>query len=208
MASFFRWYNHQLAVRPVLTNSLSATVLFGVGDIIAQTTSTEDHSPKRRTLENNETHSRSLLSTTGIDLRRTSRACIFGGLFFAPIVSKWWYPFLNGIKGQNSTVTTLKRVALDQMVFAPFISVPMYFTCIGILEGKNFEQLSASLHRNYLPTLMANWSVWPAFQYANFMFIPHEYRLLAVNLVSIAWNTFLSFTNNRSNEVIQPEIAN
>jgi protein Mpv17 len=193
MASFLRWYNLQLTKKPLLTNSLSATVLFGVGDALAQITSNAPSSSGHK------------YSAGGYDWERTSRACIYGGAIFAPIITKWWYPLLNQVQGSNAVVAALKRMSMDQLIFAPIFGVPLYFTGIGLLEGKSLTEVQASLGRNYVPTLLANWTIWPAFQFVNFMVIPFEYRLLAVNFMSIGWNTFLSLKNNRSNLIAQRE---
>lgn len=86
-------------------------------------------------------------------------------------------------------------MSLDQTIFAPFAGVPLYFICIGAMEGKTIDQLYTHLTTNYKSTLLVNWSIWPAVQFLNFMVIPLNYRLLVVNLVSIAWNTFMSLKN-------------
>lgn len=106
-----------------------------------------------------------------------------------------WYPFLNTIKHSNVKTQAFRRMAVDQLFFAPFVGVPLYYTSIGLMEGKSFKEIKDSLKLKYIPTVVANWSVWPIFQYVNFMLVPLRYRLLAVNLMSILWNTFLSLTN-------------
>jgi len=44
---------------------------------------------------------------------------------------------------------------------------------------------------------MANYKIWPAFQFINFNFVPPNYRSLGTNIVSLGWNTYLSVLNQR-----------
>lgn len=37
---------------------------------------------------------------------------------------------------------------------------------------------------------MANYFVWPFFQFVNFSFIPVSLRVLATNLMSVVWNCY------------------
>lgn len=123
-----------------------------------------------------------------------SRAIIYGGLIFAPIGTNW-YPLVSKITSASPLRQTLMRVTVDQGLFAPIVSVPLYFSAMGAMEGKNKDEIIAHVKSKYTDTLLANWSVWPAVQAANFSIVPVQYRLLVVNVVSIAWNAFLSLKN-------------
>lgn len=35
--------------------------------------------------------------------------------------------------------------------------------------------------------------LWPAVQAGNFTVVPQQYRVLTVQIVSLAWNTYVSF---------------
>ncbi|CAN6652110.1 protein Sym1p [Trichomonascus vanleenenianus] len=176
MASFFRWYNSKLVSNPLTTNAISTATLFGLGDVIAQTITIQKSA-----------------KDLSFDYARTARACTYGGIIFAPIVTRW-YPLISKIKSPNPVVQGIKRATVDQLVFAP-LGIPLYFTCIGIMEGRSAEGVVEHVKANWLSTLLVNWTVWPAFQLLNFTYVPLNYRLLAVNLVSIAWNAFLSLKN-------------
>lgn len=86
-------------------------------------------------------------------------------------------------------------MAVDQAVFAPFIGIPLYYLAISLMEGKGVEEVKQKLQKNWWLTLYTNWTVWPAFQAANFTFVPVAYRLMAVNVVSIGWNCYLLMKN-------------
>jgi hypothetical protein len=182
-ARLLGWYTQQLTQRPVVTNALSAVALFGIGDVAAQAI---EHQGAKTTDRFSQYY----------DLARTARACTFGGLVFSPIISKWWYPYLQSVKSPKGPVqSAIRRVALDQLGFAPFLAVPMYFSVMTVLEGGSATDISNKLRRNYVSTLIANWSVWPAIQFVNFLWVPPHLRILLVNSASIIWNTFLSLQN-------------
>lgn len=125
---------------------------------------------------------------------------------FAPIGTRW-YPFLSKIKYPGSTKSndvrsTILRVGVDQLGFSPF-GVSLYFTVMGLMQQKSTDEIKKNWHENFLPTLLANWALWPAFQAVNFTLVPVRYRLLAVNIVSIGWNAFLSHKYAKSNEKVE-----
>ncbi|CAN3364296.1 protein Sym1p [Diutina catenulata] len=174
---FKQWVTrHKLAVNMVQTGSL-----FAGGDFIAQKMSGHEE----------------------YDYSRTARAMFYGGVCFAPIGARW-YVLLQKIRPTNNKVAnTACRVAVDQLGFAPFIGIPMYYSVMTVLEGKQpvGERIRDQLDTNWLPTLINNWKVWPVFQFANFFFVPVQLRLLGSNVIGLLWNTYLSWTLNEKAKV-------
>lgn len=163
----FHRYNQLLIKRPLLTNVVTTGFLFGTGDVLAQ----------------------SLLGDK-YNLARTGRSVAFGALFFAPIGDKW-YKLLAQF-GSKSPASHIARVAADQLVFAPFVAIPMYFSVMTMLEGQSVDEISPKLKHNWSKTVVDNWKVWPAFQFVNFWFVPVGYRLMCGNMFAIGWNGYLS----------------
>lgn len=160
-----------MAPHPMITTAL----LCGLGDVLSQT----------------------IDSQRKFDIKSTMRNMIYGGIIFAPIGSRW-YPLLKRIKiSKNEFTNTMARVAIDQFCWAP-IGVGLYFTSIGIMEGHNLSTIKQKLETVYFKTLLTNWCVWPLFQTANFQFVAVQYQLVAVNVASVIWNSFLSWQNARS----------
>ncbi|ODV80677.1 B56-domain-containing protein [Suhomyces tanzawaensis NRRL Y-17324] len=184
MSSFFRTYNQLILKRPLATNILTTGFLFGAGDVLAQS------------LFNPERHH-------GYDYPRTLRAVAYGSVVFAPLGDKW-YKLLNRIQlggtTRTSTVgTTAVRVAADQLGFAPFVGIPLYFSMMTVFEGKTpvVDEISRKLSTSWWSTLTTNWMVWPVFQAFNFYLMPVQFRLLGVNVFSIGWNCYMSYVLNK-----------
>lgn len=185
-------YNQLILKGPLVTNMLTTGFLFGTGDFMAQKFFSDPQtSPK-------------------YDYIRTLKAVGYGGLVFAPVGDKW-YKLLNKMKFpiSKSTRTSMGskkllaldtglRVAGDQLIFAPFIGIPMYYTVMTFWEFKPdpLKNIKSKLNDNLWDTLTTNWLVWPAFQVLNFGLIPVQFRLLAVNVISIGWNCYLSYVLN------------
>ncbi|KAK4171212.1 hypothetical protein QBC36DRAFT_295563 [Triangularia setosa] len=183
------WYQARLAARPLLTQSITTSLLFGIGDITAQ------QLVEQRGLANH-------------DLLRTARMAGYGGLVFGPAATTWFRLLSSHVRFPNSpNKTILARVACDQGLFAPtFIGI--FLSSMAVLEGGS---VSEKLSQSYWPALSTNYLIWPFVQLVNFKFVPLQHRVLFVNVISIGWNCYLSFLNSSSagteSSVAQEEAA-
>lgn len=76
---------------------------------------------------------------------------------------------------------TLTHVGFDQLMFAP-INLSIFLSSMALLEGTDPKK---KLETTYWPALSSNWIVWPWIQFANFKFVPLQYRVIVVNFLSI-----------------------
>lgn len=185
-------YEHQLKVRPKLTNAIMTGSLFGIGDVSAQLffPNSPQLPPSVQDIE----------AKPSYDIPRTVRAVVYGSMIFSFIGDKW-YRVLNSkvrIKGRkpNDWANMVLKVGVDQLGFAP-LGLPFYFGCMSLLEGKGLGAAKEKIQLQWWDTLLTNWCVWPMFQLINFSLVPVQHRLLAANVVAIFWNTFLSYTNSQ-----------
>ncbi|KAK3984875.1 hypothetical protein QBC44DRAFT_7437 [Cladorrhinum sp. PSN332] len=173
-----RWYQARLAARPLLTSAISTSILFSVGDITAQ----------------------QLVDKRGLskhDYLRTGRMALYGGLVFGPCASTWFGLLSKHVNFPGSpNRTILARVAADQGLFAP-VFIGVFLSSMAVLEGGS---PAAKLSESYFPALSANYMIWPFVQMVNFKFVPLQHRLVFVNVVSIGWNSYLSWLNSKSGE--------
>ncbi|KAL1746457.1 hypothetical protein HDZ31DRAFT_62128 [Schizophyllum fasciatum] len=172
MASLFKAYNAALLKRPMLTQCLTAAVLFSGGDVLAQ-----QFVERRGSLH---------------DYTRTARLALYGGVCFGPPMTLW-YRFLNTIKFATPRRAVLYRVWLDQALLTP-VAVVYFFGMMSLLEGKPYEAADR-VRSAYVPTLIRNWGVFIPAQILNFAIIPPQFRFAYVGVVSLFWNTYLSLAN-------------
>lgn len=174
-AGVIRWFKRHA----LLANVASASILFGTGDVAAQ---------------------KLARSADGAhDYRRTGRAVLFGTVFAAPVGYKW-YQLILRIDTGNFYRDVALRVAADQTVFGPIVSLPAYFGIMSVLEGRKpvVAAARARVEQQWWPTLVKSWSVWPVFQAMNFLVVPVPFQLLSVNVFSLGWTCYLSMRNARS----------
>ncbi|ORX41333.1 hypothetical protein BCR36DRAFT_588114 [Piromyces finnis] len=176
MSGFFRWYHRCLNTKPLLTQSLTTGVMFAVGDVIAQ------QLVEKRGKEH--------------DYKRTGRMSLFGACVAGPSTSLW-YRFLDKyIVLPNKTHQLFARVFLDQCVYSPLSQI-VYLGGTGVFEGSSPKEIKEKIKVGFGPAIMANYKVWPAFQFINFNFVPANYRSLGTNVVALGWNTYLSVLNQK-----------
>jgi protein Mpv17 len=175
-----RWYQARLAARPLLTQAVTTSILFGVGDIVAQ------QAVEKRGLEKHE-------------IARTGRMLLYGGVIFGPCAATWFKILQRRVNLPSANATILARVACDQGLFAPtFIGI--FLSSMAILEGSS---PSEKLSRSYGEALRTNYMIWPFVQLVNFKLVPLEHRLLFVNGISIGWNCYLSYLNSQSEKKLE-----
>ena len=122
------------------------------------------------------------------------------GFIIAPFQFKWLqllqrtFPLKNPA-GTSPTIQAMKRVVCDQTVFAP-ISLVGFFSYMTFAEGGDAKGAKKRLEAAYVPTLKANYILWPAVQMLNFRVMPLQFQLPFASTVGIAWGTYLSLANS------------
>ncbi|KAJ3916440.1 hypothetical protein F5877DRAFT_91749 [Lentinula edodes] len=162
------------ARRPMATQSATSAVIFGAGDVIAQ----------------------QLVDRRG--LRNHDVTCLFG-----PVLTKW-HQFINHRHFDSPFRAVVYKVTLDQLVAAPFITVPMFFGSMSILEGRPDEAIPR-IKNSYVPTLTRGWCLFIPAQIVNFAFVPVSMRILFFSTVALCWSTStLSINTNDTIKIIHP----
>jgi hypothetical protein len=166
------------------------------------------------------------------DFERLTRFMSYGFLM-APIQHKW-FGFLTRtfpITKTSAMVPALKRMALDQLMFAPvgmsnsgfaqesllMISsgLACFFTFMTVAEGGGKRAVARKFQDIYIPSLKANYLVWPAVQIINFRVVPIQLQIVRkdpllpfilrsandscqpfVSTIGIAWTAYLSLSNS------------
>ncbi|CAM9666052.1 unnamed protein product [Choristocarpus tenellus] len=180
-------YLHALDTAPLLTKSVTAGVIFPAADATAQLLD------RRGNVE---------ADSGSWDIFRTIRWLTFGFFVQAPW-NHFFYVLLDGALPPTpdplSTTTGLK-VVIDQFVQAPVFTV-VIFAVLGFMEGKNVEDISMQLGKDYKSTMVANWGVFVPAAVVNLAFCPPQLRVLFLNVVFFCWTIFLSGVLNRGDLV-------
>lgn len=189
MLRLWKWYQNCLAVHPVKTQMISSGLIWGVGDIAAQTI-TFSTSKKSHQLSEQDKELK-------INWKRVAATTLFGFGFVGP-VGHFWYEGLDRViksrfrMQQNSFRFVATKVALDGVIFGP-LDLLVFFTYMGFSNGKSVPQIKEDVKRDFLPALVMEGGIWPVLQVANFRYIPVRYQLLYVNFFCLLDSCFLSW---------------
>ncbi|XP_059611248.1 protein Mpv17 [Phlebotomus argentipes] len=173
-------YQKALAKYPLLTQSVQTGILMASGDLIAQTVVEKT-------------------SINKLDYLRTGQFFAIGLCMAGPGL-RFWYGILDRhIHGRSVKIRTLKKVALDQLVFAP-VFMMAFLGVVGAMKGQQLPQIEEKIRADYVDILKTNYCIWPWVQLANFSVVPLNYQVLVVQFVAIFWNTYLSWKTNKGHE--------
>ncbi|KAK4672000.1 hypothetical protein QC764_610620 [Podospora pseudoanserina] len=218
-------FNGYYEERPILTMMVSNAILGGIADTVAQSITAIRQRAVRKhpygldaredaaAIEIHELDRKNPLSDRDLipdskalpppfDFERLTRFMAYG-FCMAPVQFRW-FKFLEStfpLTKASAFVPAMKRVACDQLVFAPF-GVAAFFTAMTLAEGGGTKGVSQKMKDMYFPTLKANYILWPAVQVVNFRLMPVQFQLPFVSTVGIAWTAYLSLTNAAEN--VQP----
>eukprot|EP00743_Colponemidia_sp_Colp-15_P008027 GILK01008694.1.p1 GENE.GILK01008694.1~~GILK01008694.1.p1 ORF type:complete len:226 (-),score=12.66 GILK01008694.1:230-907(-) len=191
---FLAWYNGHLAKRPVVTKMVTSTILFGGGDLFAQTLLKQDSASK-----------------APFDFKRLLRACIYGGLLLGPL-SHVHYNFLDWLVLKQlrvrSSFVPVAKVFFEQFTYWSPSMIVLYFASMGAMEGQSWHTIQERVRTSLWPTLCANWMLWPAVQLVNFKFVPVPHQLNFVLIVSLGWSCYLSLVaaQTSSTKLVKQEL--
>jgi protein Mpv17 len=188
IAALANFYMSQVRQAPIRTKSLTAGLIFGLSDYLAQRL----ESPRKP----NQAASSSPTTTKSLDAKRLWTSVGVGLLYYGP-AAHFWYDFVFRIMPGTNLASTLQKAALGQVLFGPA------FTCVFFAASLwRSKQLTLSNWvnkiRNDLPgAWMAGLGFWPLVDLVSYSLIPKDYIPLFVNACSLVWTVYLSLVANR-----------
>ena len=215
------WYSRCLQEHPIKTKLLTSSFLMGSGDVACQALTR--HEKQQEAEASGEPGAAAAHAPAPYDWHRTRKFAFLGAVLIGPALHHW-YSFLIRTFPAQTTAGALKRLALDQALFAPTF-IPLFFGGLQFLDG-NFDlgQIRRKLEADYVDTLIANWMVWyvllrsvpksrssvclthppthtshdrvPA-MLVNFRFVPPHAQVLFSNTIGFGWNIFLSAVSHK-----------
>jgi len=168
----WKGYLRYLESNPILTKAITSGTLVGIGDSISQIIEKRSN-PQQQ-----------------YEINRTLRMSLLGFSFFGTSLH-FWYKLLEHYIPGKSFSSICNKVVLDQTVYTmTFLFI--FFTSIGFMEGKSWEQIRNKQEKVYWQTLKYNWYIWIPANIINYGFVPISLRVLFVSSVALVWNTMLS----------------
>ncbi len=89
-----------------------------------------------------------------------------------------------------SAQAVLTKMAMDQLFMSP-LSTALFFAVMRCWEGHSNDALEYTRHK-MVPTMKANYVLWPMAHIINFAFVPPAQRILYCNAVGVVWTVILS----------------
>mmetsp|Transcript_26484 Transcript_26484/g.43356 ORF Transcript_26484/g.43356 Transcript_26484/m.43356 type:complete len:217 (-) Transcript_26484:170-820(-) len=177
---FGKFYKRVLSENPLATKSATSAAFFIVADILSQLifmAQTKDR------------------PCCPVNLVRTIRMGLTGLCVHGPFLHLWYACFLDKMFPSRTFKVVLYKLLIDEIVYGP-ASIGAFFLVIGISEGRTMEYIRLKFVKDFWPTLLCEWAVWPVAQLVNFRFVPAHWRSLYMNVISFGWGIFLAHVAN------------
>lgn len=195
--------------RPVFTTMITNAVLGGIADTVAQTLTAFKRRQRQRQSDPEAAGNRDDFFSVEIqdladkkvpwpqsplhmrhapppfDFERLVRFMAYG-FIMAPLQHRW-FSFLHNtfpISGGKATTNALRRVAFDQLLFAP-CGLAAFFTFMTVAEGGGRRAVTKKFQDVYVPALKANYMVWPLVQVLNFRVMPIQFQIVSPAFASL-----------------------
>lgn len=183
---FVQWYEHHLQHRPVTTKAVTGSILWGLGDVVAQVVPNMMHDDQQQEeIEKKDFQ---------YDYPRTARAMFFGFGIHAPL-SHMHYNFLEWMTvkgGFTGLGIPVFKTIMEQFVYWSWFSNSLYHGAMGAMQGKSLQQIYDRIADVLWDTQKAQWVFWIPVQLLNFNFVPVRHQLNVVLMTSVVWTALLS----------------
>jgi protein Mpv17 len=107
-------------------------------------------------------------------------------------VQHLFYRSLDNRYPARDAFTIAKKIFIDQTVCTP-LNIVVFIYGLGFLEHKTFAEINEEFKDKCAMIFLVDCAVFVPTQYINFKFLDPKYRLLFTNMVSIMYDTFLSY---------------
>ncbi|XP_074280654.1 uncharacterized protein LOC141605684 [Silene latifolia] len=168
---FVGWYLGLINSRPILTKSLTSSLIYVAADLTSQTIA--------------------LPSSEPYDFIRTLRMGGYGLVILGPTLH-YWFNFMSKILPGRDLITTVKKMILGQTVYGPTLTV-VFFSLNAALQGEDAKEIVARLKRDLFPTMLNGVMYWPLCDFITFRFASVHLQPLVSNGFSYIWTVYMTY---------------
>ena len=158
---------------PLLFTGISAGLLWGTGDAVAQglqSQMSDKKSPEQ-----------------GLSMNRLGGAVVHG-VFVGGVFSYLWYDFMDKFVSRRFIQGTYRfvgaKLGMEVVIWHP-ICLFFYCTIAGIAEGHSWKQIKLELQETFLVTWAVDAAVWSPIDILNFRYVPPHLQALLINSISL-----------------------
>nr|XP_010915328.1 peroxisomal membrane protein PMP22 isoform X1 [Elaeis guineensis] len=163
-------YMRQLQLHPLRTKAITAGVLAGVSDSVAQ----------------------KLSGIQRLQLRRLLVKVLFGFAYGGPF-GHFLHKLLDIIfKGKKDNKTVAKKVLLEQLTSSPWNNFLFLLYYGLIVERRPWVQVKNKVKKDYPSVQMTSWMFWPIVGWINHQYMPLQFRVVFHSFVACCWGIFLN----------------
>ncbi|XP_050212353.1 protein SYM1 [Mercurialis annua] len=168
---FIEWYLEKLNSRPILTKTITTSLIFAAADFTAQMLSSS--------------------SSGSFDLIRTTRMAAYGLLVLGPS-QHIWFNLMSKTFPKRDVLSTLKKTFMGQALYGP-ANASVFFSYNAALQGESGDDIVARLKRDVLPTLRNGLMYWPICDFFTYKFVPVHLQPLVNSTCSYFWTIYLTY---------------
>ncbi|XP_010547955.1 PREDICTED: protein SYM1-like [Tarenaya hassleriana] len=172
---FVGWYLGMVKSRPVLTKSITSSLIYVAADLSSQTIAQT--------------------SSESYDLVRTARMAGYGLLILGPTLHHW-FNLMSRLFPKRDLITTFKKMAMGQTIYGPTMTA-VFFSLNACLQGESTAEILARLKRDLLPTLLNGVMYWPMCDFITFRFFPVHLQPLVSNSFAYLWTVYMTYMASR-----------
>ncbi|TKY51021.1 PXMP2/4 family protein 4 [Spatholobus suberectus] len=168
---FVGWYLGMIKSWPILTKSVTSSLIYIAADLSSQTIVQESSEP--------------------FDFIRTLRMAGYGMVILGPSLH-FWFNFVSKLFPRRDLFSTLKKMVMGQTLYGPAMTV-IFFSLNARLQGETGSEIVARLKRDLLPTMLNGIMYWPICDFITFRFIPVHLQPLVSNSFSYLWTVYMTY---------------